>query len=154
MTSWTNPADIGRKGSSLALWNTYLRDNMAHIKSPPNEQYAPAYAATTTTTSATTFADISASFSLEIETFGGDLLVSFNCFADTACFDIAVDGSRQGGVDGIQQANSGGASICLLWPIFGLVAGTHTISIQWKSPGGTATIDNEFMPYFNVREFS
>lgn len=153
MADWTTPL-IKVQRSALAFWNTYLRDNMTHIKAPPNEQYAPAYANTTTTTASTTFADISSDYSLDITTFGGDILVSFSCFADTACFDISVNGSRQGGNDGIQQANSGGASIQLLWPVFGLAPGTHTISIQWKTNGGTATIDNEFMPYFNVREFS
>lgn len=152
MTDWTQPKTFSADPSKLALWNTYLRDNMEHLKAPPNEQHAPAYAATTITTTSTTFANISSDYSKTLTTYGGDLLVIFSCGdCQNACLDIALDGVRQGAVDGILQTFQ---SVGLYWLIQNVVAGSHTIAIQWKVISGTATISNAFMPFFNVREFS
>lgn len=158
MSDWTNPADIGSRGSSLDLWNTYLRDNMTHIKEPPNEQYAVAYGTGTITSASTTFVDISSDYSVEIETFGGDLLITFSCpYAQNACFDIAINGNRLGGINGIQQMHGTNCNVNINWLHQGLEEGTYTIAIQWRRDeisGGNATLTNSYMPFFNVREFS
>jgi hypothetical protein len=153
MTDWT-PPNIKVQKSSLDFWNTYLRDNMEHIKAPPNSQYAPAYANSFLSTASTSFVDISSDYSLTIETFGGDLLISLSGNAENAYFDIAINGSRLGGVDGIQKVRANRASLNINWIHQGLAPGTHTISAQWKDIGGGSRIYRNFMPIFNVREFS
>jgi hypothetical protein len=153
MTDWT-PPNIKVQKSSLDFWNTYLRDNMTHIKNPPNSQYAPVYDNSSLSTASTTFVDISSDYSLTIETFGGDLLITLSGNAERAYFDIAIDGSRLGGIDGIQKV-AVRASLNINWIHQGLAPGTHTISAQWRDiSAGASALHRNFMPIFNVREFS
>jgi hypothetical protein len=158
MTDWVNPSDIGRGGSSLDLWNTYLRDNMTHIKAPPTDYHHYAFnAATYETTTSTSFVQIDAALALSLETFGGDVLLIFNAAASNCYLDFVVDNSRQGGTDGILAVPTladYGNPTQLVWLVQNLVAGTHSFDVYWKVASGTGSLYEFVPPSFVAREIS
>lgn len=158
MADWTDPANIGRETSTLTFWNTYLRDNMAHIKAPPTDYHHYAFnAATYETTTSTSFVQIDATLDLSLETFGGDVLLIFNAAASNCYLDFVVNGSRQGGNDGILSVPTladYGNPVQMIWLVQGLVAGTHSFSVYWKVASGTGSLYEHVPPSFVAREFS
>lgn len=155
MTDWTNPSDIGRKGSNLELWNTYLRDNMTHIKAPPTDLFNATYVGggADPTSSSASFVDVSSDFNLTLTSYGGDILCCFRAHAiGTGYFDISFDNSRVGGDDGI-IAIAGNAPVSLFWLIQDAVAGEHTFHLQWKT-GTSLALGTSYPAQFWVREFS
>jgi len=68
-----------------------------------------------------------------------------NSTAGNACyFDIAIDGTRQGGTNGLIESDSGSngltqnASFTYLTPV--LTSASHTIKIQWRVNANTGTV--------------
>ena len=80
----------------------------------------------------------------------GDVLVGFTGTVDlptsgnTVNFDFTVDGTRQGLDDGIIVCSPPSSSantrfpVAFTWLVRNVAAGTHTITLQWKSPAGTS----------------
>ena len=159
MATWTLPKSWSAESSRLESWNTYLQQNMEALKNPPSDDYSPTYTGSNFgSTSSSTWGTIP-SFSLSLTTFGGDLLIGFHCYATLSSgrgyFDITVDSQRQGGTDGI-LALSYTTNVSLIWLKQELVAGDHTVAVQFKSSGGGAalTLEAVMLPQFWVREVS
>lgn len=165
--AWTTPktwaTDELVTASNL---NTHLRDNLNALKSPPSAAYTLNEAADFTTTS-TSFVDVSASkLALTITTAGGDVLVHFDGRLGATArvyLDVAVDGTRLAGDDGITANGDSGTaeSISFTRLITGLSAGAHTFKLQWKVNTGTGTLYAgagtsalDLHPQFWVREVS
>ena len=104
------------------------------------------------------FSDVdSTNLTLTITTTGGDVLVHFQGSVDVASrenayFDIEVDGTRQGGDDGVLWCgyydSSGGnarQSVSLTHIIQNLAAGPHTFKLQMKTAGS--------VPFFPGAQF-
>lgn len=174
--AWTAPTT--RTTGTLitaSIWNTDIVDNLDALKDPPTDLYnfdeASDY-----TTSSTSFADVdSTNLAMSITTTGGDILVTATLSAahsDGAgfiYFDIDLDGTRQGLDDGIVffelSAASGiaGATIpvTISYWIQSVSAGAHTVKLQWKTSGataslwaGAATASKDVHPQFAAREAS
>lgn len=168
--TWTTPK-TWNTGDPLTAsdMNTHIRDNFEFVKSPPTASYKANEIADYQTTSSS-FANVdNTNFALTIITAGGLVLVGFsgNISASVSAninFDIEVDTVRQGGDDGYLCQNPGTTeeAIAFIIPISGLIAGSHTFKLQWKTSTGTASMragagtsggrDNH--PIFWVREVS
>lgn len=151
--------------------NQELRDNLEYLKSPVTALYNVNEASNYSTTS-TSFVDVDGTdLALTIVTTGGDVMVGFcasfiNSTADARTyFDIAVDGTRKAGDDGLAmgEAESANAmeSVGFVYLIRGLSAGSHTFKLQWKVSAGTSTLyagagtsTADIHPQFWVREVS
>ena len=143
------------------VMNTDVRDNLNALKAPPTARYELNEASDYTTTS-TSFVDVDGTkLALTITTSGGDVMVHFHGTMDSyVLLDIAVDGVRVGGDDGIVRAqNLDDVSFTRL--IAGLSAGEHTFKLQWKVPSGTGklyagagTSGFDIHPQFWAREMS
>jgi hypothetical protein len=159
MTDFTTPPDFRAKASSDALWNTYLRDNMTHVKNPPTVSYSYTYAASNyKSTASTSWAAMGTVLSLSLETFGGDVMLNFIASCEGVGYlDFAIDSQRQGGNDGIvafTSATAFGISTRMFWVKQELVAGTHSFDVYWKAASGTIALKQYVPPQFVVREFS
>lgn len=100
------------------------------------------------TTSSTSFGDIATSvLTLSLTTTGNPVKVGFvgsiNCNSTYSVYlDITLDGTRQGGDDGIMFSDLGGADTTpysLVYIIPSVSAAAHTIKIQWKVSNVSAT---------------
>ena len=171
MTTWKGVKTWG-VGEALSANDmlTYINDNLEALKEPPTDNYECDESSDYTTTS-TSFVDVDATnLNLTITTTGGDVMVGFTgavqntTVGKTVCFDIDMDGAREGGDDGITQICNGGTDIPvvqvgMVYLITGLDAGEHTFKLQWKVNGGTAklfagagTSNYDVHPQFWVRE--
>jgi len=99
------------------------------------------------TTTGTSFADLDTPFNLTITTGAvRRVLVIFsamvsNSGASTTCFDVTVDGTRQGHATlGLIGGNNGPWPLTLNYLTAPLAAGSHTFKIQWKVSAGTGTV--------------
>lgn len=95
----------------------------------------------TNSTTSTSFVDLT-DLTLTVSVEDGDVLLvhaymsTINTTASQGVHArLMVDGVAVQGADMPQ----GGGSCAMLWRAAGLAAGSHTIKIQWKVPGGTAT---------------
>ena len=170
MATWTTPKTWST-GEALTAsdMNTHIRDNLDALKEPPTASYACDEASDYTTTS-TTFVDVdSTNLSLQITTTGGDVLIGFVgtvqlTTAASILFDVDVDGTRDGGDDGIcrgySSTNTLIQTIGFVRLITGLSAGSHTFKLQWKTTSGTlvdlyagaGTSNRDLHPQFWARE--
>jgi hypothetical protein len=171
--AWTTPHTWEDNELVTAdLLNTHLRDSLNALKAPPTDHHECDEASDYTTTS-TSFVDVDGTnLALTITTTGGDVLVHFHASmmhsnAGRIYFDVAVDGNRIAGDDGILggvASNSAGAPVT--WMTFtrlitGLSVGEHTFKLQWKTSGSTAklfagagTSNGDVHPQFWAREVS
>lgn len=169
--TWENPISFDGSVSTLALWNTYLKDNMDALKAPPTDSYNGIDAATYTLgLTSTSWSDISSVFELNISSKGGDLLVIFNADLQTTTsilyLDIEVNGNRQGGTDGILAILDGigvPKNLPMYWLLTEMQAGDYTIKMKYKmQTAATSAIlfmggqsgDSAIAPQFVVREVS
>jgi hypothetical protein len=169
--AYTTPKTWSNEPLVVSDLNTHLRDNLDAIKDPPSANYELNESADYTTTS-TSFADIDATegkLQLTITTNGGDVMVhfhgSFNANGNVRVYlDIDVDGTRNGGDDGIVfnfiELNARQA-ISFTRLITGLSDGSHTFKLQWKVSANTATLHagagvsvSDVHPQFWAREVS
>lgn len=141
---------------TAAQLNDYLTA-MEHLHDPPTISYTEPQGSNLTTT-ATTWADVSANFSLQLTTTGGLTLVVLIMSINNLDIDVSVNGTRRGtsGVSGagIATARHGIAIETCTLPFFvQLSAGTHTFAAQWRVPSaGTGTIYVSNAPRMFVRE--
>ncbi len=175
MSDWTTPKTwaIGELVRASDL-NAQLRDNLSALKNPPSAHYTLDETADYQTTS-TVFVDVdSARLSFTLSTNGGDVLVHFEGTVTSGgngiglAFDVAVDGARLGGADGLVTlwTGNGGREVAAFTRlVHGLSAGEHTFVLQWRaynaySPyipvlyAGAGTTNFDVEPQFWVREVS
>lgn len=156
--------------------DTEIRDRMEFLKAPPTDYVRVDEGADYTTTS-TTFVDVDSlgdpDLSLTIVTAGGDVLVGFSgafqhsSVAVRIALDVAVDGVRLGGDDGLISGACAGSQngylpMAFVAMVRGLSAGSHTFKLQWKTASATATLHagagtgtfGDTHPQFWVREVS
>lgn len=129
--------------------NTYLRDQLAALKTPASF-YAYIDEGADYTTTSTSFVSVDTTdLHGAITTAGGKLLVGFSVSISASAalrvaFDILVDGVRFGLDDGLcmhfLQAGNNQATVSYTGVIGGLSAGAHTFELQWKTSTGTATM--------------
>ena len=103
------------------------------------------------TTASATFVDIDATnLSLELTTVGGEIMIGFHGSWDTSNInsinnlDVVLDGVSVGGDDGIiqmrQEVAGKAQAISFVRMICGVQAGTHKLTLQWLTGGGTLTL--------------
>lgn len=175
--AWNDPNevewDVGDILTSQDL-KDYVRDNLLALKDPPSAHYEVNESSDLSLT-ATSWDNVDATegkFQHTLSTNGGALLVGLNMVlgggnGDRVYLDIAVDGTRIGGNEGIHAilttgvANpiDGSGSFVRLIP--DLPAGTHIIKLQYKVAAGPITLFRgagagaaDFIPQFWVREVS
>ncbi len=141
--AWTTPKTDWETGELVAASDmNAIGENLAARRNL-------AIAAYTTTAStrmdARNFSDVdSDNLSLTITTTGGDVLVHFHGMVyvgsrNAVSFDLDVDGTRQGGNDGIGRMYATNSNVQTLLSftrlIQGLSAGSHTFNLKCKSNG-------------------
>jgi len=112
--SWSTPRTwVTDEVVTATMMNTHVRDNLNALKAPPTDHYECDEASDYTTTS-TTFVDVDATnLALTITTAGGDVMVHFHGMINHGgsykyvYLDVDVDGTREGGDDGIVAAYNG-----------------------------------------------
>lgn len=130
--------------------NTHLRDNLEYLKDKPSGAYLANELADFSTTS-TSFANIDATkFGFNLTTKGEDVMIGFfgslsqNNASHAIYLDVLVDSNRLGGDDGLVVSFHSSTTIrqvvSFVYLLRGLAAGAHTIRLQWKVSGGTATL--------------
>jgi len=146
--AWTTPKTDWTTGELVSASDmNAIGENLAALRS------LSATAAVYTTTrgieiNSNTFVDVDRdNLNLTVTTAGGDVLVHFHGSvhlnrAEGVYFDVDVDGSRQGGSDGILRSyfnayQSGDTYEALSFTrlIQNLSAGSHTFKLQWKTRG-------------------
>ena len=159
--AWNDPLPVGTDGVSVPTatdLNKY-RENLEYLHSPNKVEFVETNDSSNLTTTATTWAVISASYSLSLTTVGGLVLVLLNLMVGNLDIDIEVDGTRLG-TSGVSGAGS------FSWPngvdmtmcnipvmLYTLSAGAHTFKAMWKVPSaGTGTLYTQMRPRFRVRE--
>ncbi len=169
MSDWTTPKtwNIGELVTAADL-NAQLRDNLSALKNPPSAHYTLNETANYQTTS-TVFVDVdSTKLKFTLNTNGGDVMVHFHGvlngpYGSTLGYlDVAVDGVRVGGADGIiGKVIFGGETFAFTVLVRGLSAGEHTFALQWKVNqdyallyAGAGTASYDMRPQFWAREVS
>jgi len=169
--AWVTPRTwVPEELVTANLLNTHLRDNLNALKNPPSAHYELNQGSDYTTTSGS-FVDVDATnLALTITPSGGDVLVHFhgaveNSGGSAIYFDVAVDGTRIGGDDGIARVRASASldmvEVSFTRLITGLSAAAHTFKLQWKTPANTATLfagagtgGKDVHPQFWAREVS
>ncbi len=140
--AWTTPKTDWTTGELVAPSDmNAVGENLTVLKNPAMAVYT-----TTTDINAHTnseFADVdSTNLNLAITTEGGDVLAHFDGVMvrgsrDTeSCLDIAVDGLRISGDQGLMRVKVEDEYISQSFTrvIQNLDAGTHSFKLQWKNP--------------------
>ena len=158
-----------------ATLNEQVRDNEGYLFERPLSYINLDQSANIVTTS-TTFVNVHADIARTITLAGTRARVTFQGFfriegsgagSQRLWLDIAVDGVRQAGDDGLcmgQVTNNGYLPLAFSWVVTGLTPGTHTFTLQWKTyasvgtPTGTlyagaGTSAFDLHPQFSVEEF-
>lgn len=151
-SSWTTPRTwTTGELVTKSIMDTHVRDNLNALHTPTSFYCVIDQGANYTYTT-TTFADIdSTNLSSGARTWAGGLVLvgfsgSMQHSNNAAIFylDVAIDGSRVGGDDGLivvdQAATANEASNISFTTLIPVSAGSHTISIQWKTSGATLTL--------------
>lgn len=174
---WHGTADweVGQLVTAADM-NAQVRDNLGHLFERPLSVIVSDRVSDFVTTS-TSFVNIHSSdlaVTLDMEgtraqvSFMGVLRIQTSSPGQGRMYlDIAVDGVRQAGDDGIAfliATSDGFATSCFHWIVTGLTPGLHTFTLQWKvtassggptgtlfAGAGTSTLD--FHPQFAVQEF-
>ena len=158
--AWTTPKTDWTTGELVSASDmNSIGENLAALNRQRQQAIAVGLVSGNAYTTAGAFVDIdSTGMNLTITTAGGDVLVHFHGSirkrrsggSVTIKFDIEVDGSRQGGIDGItlSKVDSNYKNVSFTRLIQGLSAGSHTFKPQWH------TGDGHLLPYaqFWVRE--
>ncbi len=169
---WTTPKTWVSEPLTSTDLNTHLRDNLDFLKNPPTAVHAADQASDYQTTSASFVAVDSTHFDFSLTTAGGAVLLSFygvmrHSDTGAAFMDVAVDGVRQGGNDGLVVAHwptvdNRAISVCFQHLVTGLSAfNAHTFELMWRVAGGSVTLfagagttQRDCIPQFWVREVS
>lgn len=148
---WTTPKtwSTGEPLTAADL-NSHLRDNLEYLADNPSAARFANELSDYSTTS-TSFANVDATnFSHSLTTKGEDVMIGFagsvtqNNAANAIYLDVLIDSTRIGGDDGIlvvyPNSTTVRADASFVILVKGLAAGAHTIRLQWKVTGGTATM--------------
>lgn len=129
--------------------NSQLRDNLRFLKDPPTAAVRLDEAQDYVSTS-DEFVDIDRQrLALNVTTGGGDLLVAFygmlrnSSSRGGVTLDVALDGARIGGDDGLVGLPSPLAQwlpVCFLILKQDLAAGPHNLFLQWRRSQGAGTL--------------
>jgi len=142
--AYTSPKTWTNEPLTASDLNTYIRDNLLALKSPPSDNYEVTAGGYTTTS--TSFVDVDATnLSFTLNTGGGDILVSLvavlNAPAGTIVgkFDIVVDGISVSAGSGISSnyITTQLENCSFPYLITGVSPGTHTFKLQWKTSANT-----------------
>lgn len=157
--AWTTPKTNWATGELVTAEDmNAVGENLAALKQPATAVYTTAEKYVLARVLEFTDVDTD-NLNLSITTAGGDVLVHFHGSVrlhndnESAWFDIDVDGTRQGGDDGIiqtfcQKHMTSVASFTRL--IQGLSAGSHTFKLQYRKSG--RAVDLHAGAQFWVRE--
>jgi hypothetical protein len=170
---WTDPAtwEVGQLITADDL-NEQIRDELLWLLNRPSAIQLVNEASNYTTTS-TSFVDVdSTDLSKTVNIKSGIARVTFICTIGNniaasvarVYLDIAVDGARIGGDDGLVFAGFKGANaedkpFCIDVVATGLSVGDHTFKVQWKTQSDTATMyagagtaSADVHPFFSVHD--
>jgi hypothetical protein len=148
--TWTLPKTwaVGEKVTA-AMMNQYIRDNMDWLKTPPQGVYLGNESADIGLTN-TSFAVVDTSkFRITLTTTGGSVLVFglitfINSTPTSVFWDIAANGTRKGGDDGLCLATGTSATQRLIAPVWtyfnALAAGVWNFDLWNRQVSGTTTI--------------
>ncbi|MEM9953355.1 MAG: hypothetical protein AAF846_17240 [Chloroflexota bacterium] len=164
--AWTQPKTWSNEPLIAGDMNTHIRDNLNALKDPPSD--VNIFDSSAFATSSTSFVDVDATYlSSTITTNGGDVLVVLcvpirHTATSYVDLDITIDGTRQGGTNGIIRFRTLGSGfndvVTLVYMLTNLSAGSHTIALQWKTASGIATMSSlgngGFAAQWFVREVS
>lgn len=148
--------------------DTYVNNALQYLFSDrPYAKYNLNEASDYTTTSGS-FADVdSTDLALTLTVSSGKVKVCFDAYivlssSGRVYLDVAVDGTRIGGDDGIcVHSGNSGRVVIPGYIIDGLSVGSHTFKLQWKQGNGitltmyagAGTSNFDVHPQFNVVEF-
>ena len=154
MPAWTTPK-TWQTGEALTAsdMNAHIRDNLDHLHTRMEnyDQYTGDETSDYTTTS-TSFVDVdSTNLAVTITTTKDNALVLVHFHGAVSegatarfCFDVAVDGTRVGGDNGITgcKPSTAGYEIPVSFTRLIVVpaAGAHTFKLQWVVEGNTVTL--------------
>lgn len=136
---------------TAALINTHLRDKVEYLKTPALANSGGINLGADITGTSTSFAALDTT-NLRValpSTFpGGGILVVLNAtiinsVPTTVLFDVAVDGSRHGGDDGLFGVSPSSATarfpVSFVRYIPGLTSGAHNIDLYYKNVAASTT---------------
>jgi hypothetical protein len=148
--AWTTPKTWSTgELVTAANMNLHVRDNLNALFTPNTGGGSYTAGANHTTTS-TSFANVDATnITFAVTSAGGRYWLGFagryvhSGSASYIYFDIAVDGTRIGGTNGLLPCSSSttGSAFQIITP-YVLTAGTRTITLQWRVSAGTGTLDS------------
>ena len=172
--AWTTPKTWAVEPLVATDLNTHVRDNLNHLYDRLGNGVAwVGDEGTDYTTTSATFEDVDDTEGKgkhTITTNGGDVLVGFAALVENSsgatryvAIDLAVDGVRVGGDDGIVRSiNSADAISHLSFThlVTDLSAGEHVFKIQWRRNNngtvtmfaGAGTSEKDTHPIFWVQE--
>lgn len=148
---WNGTKDWSATTLASADMDTYVSDNLDALKDPP-AGYATLNEASNYTTTSTNFVNVDATEGKLQHTIavvgsrvfvGGTLVVS-HASPSRIYFDVAIDGTVQGGDDGYAGIHPSDAGLLKTLtfevPITGITPGSRIFTLQWKVFAGTATL--------------
>lgn len=125
----------------------YVNANLDYLLKPNQIRRQEANGSHNTTS--TSFVSVTSNWQASITTNGGHILMMVSGHlavtgsgANTAEIRIDIDGSTQ--ITAVRTKVSTPFGFAYL--LDGLSAGSHTFTLQWKTTGGTATIDKTLLP--------
>lgn len=128
---------------------TYINDNLSYLMNP-NKILVESASGTFTTTS-TSYANVDATTSTTLTTFGGPVLIGFSGTAylsgvAVATIAITLNGTAYPIAATLNTTNDerGYLSGHRLWAPS---SGTHTVALQWKTTSGTLTMNKALIPF-------
>jgi hypothetical protein len=145
---WTTPATFTPNAIAQSSWmNTYVRDNLAHLYSPPT---AEILSTTNYTTTSASYVDIDASLQASIITSGGRLLIVANMILSGTNMPLPRYLLNGTWISSTYPTGGSGNTLFVHWTD-ALAPGTHTIKPQWYSVTGTVTMN---LYHMTIREVS
>lgn len=138
MANWNTPKQNWNVNEVVTAQDmNAIGENLAYLKTEPARAAITVFP--TSTNSTANFATL---HSTTITTRGGDLLFSFygsmwHTAGGTAYLDVAIDGTRKalngtnGSLEYPPDSVARPVSLSLLWR--NVSAGTHTVSLQWRT---------------------
>lgn len=136
--SWKHPKTWLPEKITADKLNEEIRDNFEALKYPPTDIADFSYTGSLFTATASTSWVVLSDYSVEIETNGGDILISFQAYTNRQAYiDIAVNGQRLGGNDGLQGTdNSSGDELAIYILLTDREPGVYTIELYGKATSG------------------
>lgn len=141
--AWTTPKTwVAVTELGAGDLNTYVRDNLLALKTPPSNAVDTDVLASTTSTS---FVDVNAStLALAITTAGGNIRVNFvgygymSAAGNLGGVTLSLDAVDVLGTSFITVLSTSYISSCSFsWLLTSVAAGAHTVTLRFKTSAGT-----------------